>query len=101
MNEITNRDLADRTIPSPAADWQAIAEFALTLNGYEVWGSFEKCAEIANARKCDTLTELRTCLFFEQRRWRQQGEDPDAEALIYLRGLIEKIRTKVAASEFD
>jgi hypothetical protein len=38
---------------------------SLTFNGYNVWGSFETCAEIANAQRHDSLTNLRTCLFFE------------------------------------
>lgn len=84
-------------IPNPDASWREIAEFALTFNGYEVWGSFEKCAEIANAKRQDSLTDLRTCLFFEQRRWRHFGEDPDGEAMAYIRALVEKIRRRVSA----
>jgi hypothetical protein len=44
----------------------------------------------------DTFAELRTCLFFEQRRWRHIGEVPDAEAMAYIRDLVRQIRAKVA-----
>ena len=36
-------------------------------------------AKIANERRDSTLTDLRTCLFFECRRWRHYGDDPDEE----------------------
>lgn len=83
-------------LPGPNATWSEIAEFALRFNGYEVHGSLERCAEIANSRKHDSVTDLRTCLFFEQRRWRHFGESPDAEAMQYLRTVIEKLRVKLA-----
>lgn len=86
--------LAD--IPPSDADWNTIQRFALTFNAYEFHGSSEKCEQIANARRAETLIELRTCLFFEQRRWRHFGEEPDAEAMHYIRGLLDKIRKAVA-----
>ena len=67
-------------IPVPDADINEIGCFALTFDGYEHWGAFEKCAEVANAERQNTLTDLRTCLFFEQRRWRHSGYGPDEEA---------------------
>jgi len=97
VREIGNKNLTMADIPSPDASWREIAEFALTFDGYEFWGSFEKCAEIANAKGQHSLTDLRTCLFFEQRRWRHFGEDPDREAMMYIRALVEKIRSWVSA----
>jgi len=96
MRKIVNKDLTLSNIPNPDASWDEIGEFALTFDGYNVWGSFDKCAEIANARKHESLTDLRTCLFFEQRRWRHFGENPDEETMIYIRGMVEKIRSMVA-----
>lgn len=101
MRTIANKDLTPADIPAPQADWDTIASFALTCDGYATWGSFEKCAEIANARRDGSLTELRTCLFFEQRRWRHFGVDPDEKAMKYLRELIERIRRMVAAGEVE
>lgn len=97
-SEIANNDLTPDDIPSPDAEWDEIQEFALTFNGYEFWGSFEKCADMANARRRGSPSEIRTCLFFEQRRWRHFGEDPDAEAMIYIRELVDQIRARVEGS---
>ena len=72
--------------------------FAHTFNGYDHWGSHEKCAEIANGKVHDSLDTLRTCLFFEARRWRHFGEDPDAESLIYWRHLVAEIADEVRRS---
>jgi hypothetical protein len=98
---ITNEQLTVKNIPSPKAKWLAIQDFALTFDGYDYWGSFEKCADVANAGLCTTLTELRTCLFFEQRRWRHFDENPDREAMKYIRGLVEEIRGKVQAQDIE
>lgn len=55
-----------------------------------------RCGEIANSRRHSTLTDLRTCLFFEQRRWRHHGEAPDAEGMAYIRDLMEQIHERVS-----
>lgn len=100
MSELSNDELTLDRIPEEDATWTEIGEFALTFDGYEAFGSFERCAEIANARKHDTLTEARACLFFEQRRWRHVGEDPEEEGeMDYMRELVRAIRQKLAADE--
>ncbi len=101
VSEIANSDLRESDVPPLQADWGAIQKFALTFDGYRHWGSFERCAEIANRREHDTLTKLRTCLFFEQRRWRHFGEEPDAEALAYIHEIIESIREKLRRGETE
>jgi hypothetical protein len=98
---MANARLEPGHIPQPDASWEEISRFALTFDGYSYWGSFERCAEIANSRHPSTLTELRTCLFFEQRRWRHSGEDPDQEALQYIHELVSQIRARVAQRLFD
>lgn len=99
MHEIVNEDLTLSNIPIPDASWDEIEEFALTFDGYNVWGSFDICAEIANARRHESLTDLRTCLFFEQRRWRHFGENPDEKTMDYIRGLVEEIRSMVSTGD--
>ena len=99
VREIVNKNLTLSDIPSLDAGWDEFSEFALTFDGYNVWGSFDKCAEIANDRRHESLTDLRTCLFFEQRRWRHFGEHPDEEEMMYLRGVIEKIRSRVSKGD--
>ena len=107
---IANEDLNASDVPAPGAGFGELGAFALSFNGYDHWGSFEKCAEIGNRwigefaeRRAlpESLTELRTCLFFEQRRWHHFGESPDGESLVYLRALVDAIRCKVTAGELD
>src|ERR1700691_5099206 len=95
----THSRLAVTDIPGPDADWSTISEFALTFNAYEALGSLEACAEIANSRTAITLTDLRTCLFYEQRRWRHFGEKPDTLSMEYIYGILEKIRAKIGAGD--
>lgn len=95
FKKVSNDDLRLQDIPYQKADWSAIQQFALTFNGYESHDSFEKCAQIANDHRHDTLTNLRICLFFEQRRWRHFGEEPDEDSMAYIRAVLNKIRHKV------
>jgi hypothetical protein len=87
MNKLVLSD-----IPSPVANWEVISDFAVSYDGYKACGSLEACAEIANAKKHDSLENLRICLFYEQRKWRWNDENPDVEAMIYIRSILEKIR---------
>ena len=108
FEEIASSELTESDIPSPDADWGRIGAFALTFNGYEARAPSGKCGQIANqwAKRYaeqqelpDSLKELRTCLFFEQRRWRHFGYHPDDGAMTYIRALVEKIRRRVEAQE--
>ncbi|MBA3532372.1 MAG: hypothetical protein H0T73_10665 [Ardenticatenales bacterium] len=104
MNLIPNTALAEPLLPPPYADWDTISEFALTVDGYRQWGTVATLGEMAaqseamfreHAALSATLTELRGCLFFEQRRWRHYGEVPDREGMRYIHTLVEAIRHKV------
>ena len=100
-DKIERRILTLADIPPPNAEWDRIIAFALTYSGYEESRSFDACAKIANERRHDTLTELRTCLFFEQRRWHHFGAAPDKEAMTHMRSLIQMIRAKVQKGEAE
>ena len=91
FKKISNDDLRLQDIPSQKADWSAIQQLALAFNGYELG----KCAQIANDHRHDTLTNLRTCLFFEQRRWRHFDEELDEDSMAYIRDILNKICHKV------
>lgn len=101
VEAIPNKVLTLDHLPPPDADGTEVWRFADTFNGFKHWGSFERCAEIANLKPDSTLTELRTCLFFECRRWHYYGEQPDEHEAPYIRGLLEKIRAKVAAGRVE
>lgn len=82
----------------------------LLLSGYDYWGSFDKCAEIGNKsleeykrsqKLPETLIDLRTSLFFEQRRWRHFGYEPDRSAMEYIQALVAAIRQKIIAGISD
>lgn len=95
---IPNNTLTLSDIPLPDAELDEISRFGHSFDGYVEMGSFEACAAVANARSCNSLDEARACLFFEMRRWRHFGEEPDEEALAYMRQLVEGIRRYVRQS---
>jgi len=110
MTEIPNNKLSEDSVPLPDAHWSEVRLFALSFNGYAKWGSHAKCADIAK-RSLDTwrekeqlpnsLTNLRTCLFFEQRRWTHFGSDPDEETMIYIHAILDAIKKKIKATELN
>ena len=100
---VPNERLVLNKIPTPESDWNVIQRFALTFNGYEAFGH-DRCGELANARCQGTLLEseqslsvLRSCLFFEQRRWSHFGEAPEGHALNDIRSLLAAIRRRVGS----
>ena len=99
MRCIPNAKLNLAQIPSPEGDLSEWDCFAHTINGYEVMGGFEACADLANRRTATTLTELRCCLFFEARRERHSGGMSTNE--VWIRELLRAIRQKVEAGELD
>ena len=108
MNNIPNSQLIENDIPARRASWKNIQPFALTFDGYKHWGTFKKCREVADYglnlyRKQESLvqplTDLRTCLFFEARRWKHLGKDPNRKAMAYIHALVDAIRVRVQARE--
>lgn len=89
-------------VPDPESPMNEIMRFALSFDGYTLngdVGSTNKCAELANAAKYTwyqsgelpfTLHELRSCLFFENRRIHFGGDGPDT--YVYMRLLVARIR---------
>ncbi len=92
---ISTAKLKPDQIPTADAAVDKLIRFAHTFDGYGHWGSFERCAEIANGRDHGSIDKLRTCLFFDARRLRHSGEEPDDEALRYWRTLVAEIRRRV------
>ena len=104
-----HRTLTEESIPRPDAPWMPdIAQFALTFDGYKALG--DPAGDMANATRRGwnengvlphDLIDLRSCLFFEQRRYRHFGWNPDEDAMRYIRALIEAIRERVVEAEGD
>jgi len=108
MKPILNAQLIETDLPARRATWTKIQPFALTFDGYEHWGSFKKCREVADLgvslhRKqeplAQSLTDLRTCLFFESRRWKHLKKDPTKKGMNYIHALVEAIRLRVLTKE--
>lgn len=93
--DVANSELSPADIPSFKEAWARIEPFALTFDGFKYWGSVEKCAEVARGHRPGSLTELRTCLFYEARRWALAEKSPDAQSMKYIRALVYAIREKV------
>ena len=99
MKQIGNQHLQLEKIPDPDGNWDKWVHFAYTINGYEVQGGFNPCAELANSGEAKTLTELRCALFFEARRDRHSGGMTDVSRAV--QHLLREIRQKVAGQELD
>ncbi|HEX4984608.1 MAG TPA: hypothetical protein VFV71_00920 [Burkholderiales bacterium] len=97
--DLANSELTPADVPSFKETWARIEPFALTFDGFRYWGSVEKCAEVAQAKRPGSLTELRTCLFYEARRWKLAGKAPDAKSMKFIRALVYAIREKVDAGD--
>lgn len=116
------------SVPNPFDPWAKISEFALSYNGYELYGEQtgdltgpNNLADFANAteRRWEragslptSLHELRSALFFEQRRSQHLGEfDPwedwenprsNAEPWKkYIRSLLEAIGQQSVEGSFS
>jgi hypothetical protein len=109
--ELANDELTLDLMPeADSASWHEISLFALTFDGYAYWDSFEECARVANAtgrryhdrrELSQSLTVLRTCLFFEQRRYHHFGQDPEGESMQYIRATVSAIRARVESGALD
>ena len=66
MNKKTKMNITEKDLPPLNAEyWGVIDQFALSFDGYEQWGSFEKCAQLSDlsgkkgfAKLTDRLTYL-------------------------------------------
>jgi len=104
-DEVPNEHLKATAIPSVTDSWPTIENFALTLDGYQAIGESE-CDQLANRVKGEfarsaaslqslSLTELRACLFFERRRFRHFGEEPQGEDRAFINALLEAIQNRL------
>lgn len=100
--ELRARGGCFEAVPAPFA-WDASAMFAHLLNGYDILGT-DALARLANP-KCDaaeagegwdgSATDLWMCLFFEHRRWRHAGVEPEGGQLHALDSLCETLRQRL------
>ena len=102
-DEIHNIDLKTDQIPAADAGYDQISRFALSFNGYD---RIKDIALFANKTAAGfnaepsvvsklTLSELRACLFYEQRRHHHFGEVPVGADRDYINILIREITNRV------
>lgn len=101
--QIQHHELREEHLPRPGAQWAKIVPFASTFNAYEQLGGFKPAAiagnhKVRNLSAC-TLTDLRSALFFEYRRYNHLGYDPDGQAMLHLHALVEEIRRRIQNGE--
>src|ERR1700722_17815573 len=93
-DKVPNECLTASAVPPVTASWHTIVSFALTIDGYKAIGQKE-CGKLANRVKSEfskhaasvetlSLTELRSCLFFEQRRFNHFGHEPQDADRIFI-----------------
>ena len=107
---ISNVELSPDKIPQRSDEWLPLSRFAISYDGYERFFrpddrgyAMKKCSDIAGTIRSaflrdgslpGSLDDLRTALFFEQRRSRRNVYNPDyqREHVDYMWKLVEAIR---------
>jgi hypothetical protein len=98
--QIQTGELREQDLPNSWGEWSDYASFALTFAPRDT----EMCRELATdafSRWRRTgeiprrLEELRACLWFEQRRWRFLGREPDREGMRYANELVRGMRHQI------
>jgi hypothetical protein len=108
-DEVPNEHLTASAVPPVTASWHTIVAFALTIDGYNAVGQ-RKCGQLANSVKSEfakdvssvetlSLTELRSCLFFEQRRFNHFGHEPQDADRIFINALLQAIQRKITSPD--
>jgi hypothetical protein len=103
---IASEQLNPDTFPQKRDPFNILVAFAYSFDGYAHFG-MEACAALANETLStfyhtnilpNDMDILRTCLFFEARRWSLYQREPDNKGLIYMHALIDRIKKKVLES---
>jgi hypothetical protein len=106
---ISNANLDMSHLPPASAEQETLDRFALSFDGYAVWGD-ARCARMANAWNetwraagglPEVLSEVRGCLFFEQRRHNHMSPDYAAGQFEYEAALLEQLRSLLERGVVD
>ena len=101
--EIPSSQLTADKVPAANSPYHPeIVEFALSFDGY---AKFSDNADTiarqaqeefsASGKLPRTVDRLRTCLFMQQRSWRNEDNEPDKESMRFIEALLAAIRAKV------
>ena len=93
-------------VPAPSTrNWSDVEHYALQFDGYAAIGGFDACGDLANAVAHSFATtgalprdkaHLRACLFFEARRWRHFGSEPDEQTWSYIKAILQMLHAGAA-----
>src|SRR5215469_2948959 len=84
-------------IPEKSAPWHQIEDFALTFDWRRGYQHYElEDQDLSKLGSSSSVEELRSHLFFEQRRWSDLGRKPNAFARQHIRRMVGLIRSKVS-----
>lgn len=101
VQHVPNDALSLAVIPSARSSLDEIWQFALSFHAYHVLAAPEMVGVVANELRAhydataefpSTISELRLCLFHEQRSWRHCGAVPTGPDLAYVLGLLDQVR---------
>ncbi len=81
-------ELTPADVPAADGPLDPIISFAYTLNGYWVAGSFQRCADFAEAPDWDSVEELRIAMFFSVRAAHHVGDEFGGAVLRRLVGRV-------------
>ena len=104
IKQIENEQLTGADVPGKRTSWKTVCRFAYSFDGYDHGHSTSECGDIGNGLReqyiancfiSAPLSDLRIALFFEARRYHHFGTDPDADAMRYLRVVVDEIRKQV------
>lgn len=98
LKKFLNTELTAEIVPRADADQPTMAAFALSLKCPGLTQG--EIINIGNMNRQETLTDLRICLYFEQRRW-VHCAGPDEDGLQRARRLLDMIRAKVIAGQLS
>jgi hypothetical protein len=93
--QIQTGELRAQDLPTTYGDWSDYARFAVTFAPRDREGCREFATSAFARWRRTGLQELRACLWFEQRRWRFMGREPDAEGMQYAAALIRAMRNQL------
>jgi hypothetical protein len=97
---VASEDLSESDVPGPRATWSEIVRFSHRHDGYAM--GFDRLAALSDASlqhfeetgEIDpglSLNDLRSCLFFETRRYREFGHTPGYDGARYIHALVAAI----------
>lgn len=92
-----NLKLSD--VPAESADLEIIDRFALTFDPQEKDPYTLEDHDLAKLSIDSSLIDLRSHLFFEQRRWNHYGREPDPAAVSAIKRIVRLIRAKLSRGE--